>query len=144
LEEARNWCATVRQSHAAHPSLIYFKSISTGSGWPAALGALLDLALIAEHLIDDDRLYGPAVLLREEGASMAKELALIIGLEPQATALAEPELQQLAQRLATSGYPIRPNPNYLAMAKQRAEHIGCVDALAQHLGRPTAVLVRQA
>jgi len=143
LEEARNWCATVRQSHAAHPSLIYFKSVSTGAGWPAALGAMLDLALIAEHLIDDERLYGPAVLLREEGARMAKELALIVGLEAQATVLAEPELQQLAKRLATSGYAMRANPNYLAMAKQRAEHIGCVDALAQHLGRPSTVLVRQ-
>ena len=44
LDEGRNWCATVRQSHSAHPSLIYFQSVGTGAGWPAALGALLDLA----------------------------------------------------------------------------------------------------
>jgi hypothetical protein len=47
LREGRNWCATVRQSHSAHPSLIYFQSVGTGAGWPAALGALLDLALFA-------------------------------------------------------------------------------------------------
>jgi hypothetical protein len=143
LEEARNWCAIVRESHSAHPSLIYFRSIATGAGWVAALGAMLDLALIAEHLIDDDRLYGPAVLLREEGARMARELALIAGLKPKDVRNDEPELAQLARRLATSGYPLRANPNLPAMASQRAAHRGCVEALAEHLGRPTAVLVRQ-
>src|SRR6185436_2165913 len=43
LHNGRDWCANLRQSHASHPSLIYFRSIGTGSGWPAALGALLDL-----------------------------------------------------------------------------------------------------
>ena len=38
LEESRDWCATVRQSHSSHPSLIYFQSVGTGAGWPAALG----------------------------------------------------------------------------------------------------------
>ena len=27
LVESRNWCATVRQSHSAHPTLIYFQSV---------------------------------------------------------------------------------------------------------------------
>jgi hypothetical protein len=143
LDEGRNWCATVRQSHSSHPSLIYFRSTSTGAGWPAALGAVLDLALIAEHLIDDERLYGPAVLLREEGARMAKELALMIRLTPKDHHTDEAELEQLANRLATSGYRLRPNPNFLAIAKQRSEHMSCVDAIAEHLGRPTAILIRQ-
>jgi hypothetical protein len=104
---------------------------------------MLDLALIAEHLIDDDGLYGAAVLLREEGARMARELALIIGLKPAPPRSAGPELDQLAERLKTSGYGLRANPNYLAMAKQRADYMSCVDALAEHLGRPTAVLIRQ-
>ena len=143
LEEARNWCATVRQSHSAHPSLIYFRSVSTGAGWPATLGAILDLALIAEHLIDDDTLYGPAVLLREEGRLMVRGLAEIIGVKPLDPKPDEAELTQVATRLATSGYPLRANPNFAAIAAQRAEHISCVNALAEHLGRPTAVLIRQ-
>ena len=143
LEEARNWCATVRQSHASHPSLIYFRSVSTGAGWPAALGAVLDLALIAEHLIDDDRLYGPAILLREEGARMARELALIAGLEPTQVRTEEADFAQLSTRLATSGYAIRSNPDLRAMASQRAAHMSCVNAIAEHLGRPTTVLIRQ-
>jgi len=143
LEESRNWCATVRQSHSSHPSLIYFRSMSTGAGWPAALGALLDLGLIAEHLIDDDRLYGPAILLREEGARMARELALIIGLKRNERTTDEAELRQLVQRLATSGYRLRENANLQVIAKQRDEYMGCVDALAEHLGRPTTILIRQ-
>ena len=54
LRDGRDWCATVRQSHSNHPSLIYFQSVGTGSGWPAALGALLDLALLGEQCLDDD------------------------------------------------------------------------------------------
>jgi hypothetical protein len=143
LEDARTWCATVRQSHSSHPSLIYFQSIGTGSGWPAALGATLDLGLIAEHLIDDDGLYGPAVLLREEGARMAKELAVMVGVRPKKVETPIAELKQLEERLQTSGYPLRRNRNLEAMASQRGEHMSCVNALADHLGRATTVLVRQ-
>ena len=53
------------------------------------------------------------------------------------------ELEQLSQRLASSGYSLRSKPNLQAMAAQRADHMSCVDALAEHLGRPTAVLIRQ-
>ena len=144
LKEGRNWCATVRQSHSAHPSLIYFKSTSTGAGWPAALGAILDLALIVEHIIDDEQLYGPAVLLREEGARMARDLASESRLEPVPVATDEIELQQLVARLQSSGYAVRSKVDLRTMAKNRADHMSCVNALAQHLGRPTAVLIRQA
>lgn len=143
LEEARTWCATVRQSHSSHPSLVYFQSVGTGSGWPAALGAALDLALIAEHLIDDDKLYGPAVLLRQEGARMARELALTVGVKPSEAQTSVSALEQVAQRLGGSGYALRSEPTLGAMAAQRSEHMSCVDALAEHLGKPTAVLIRQ-
>lgn len=143
LEESRTWCATVRQSHSSHPSLIYFQSVGIGSGWPAALGAALDLALIAEHLIDEDTLYGPAVLLREEGARMARGLALTVGVRPKEAQTAVSELEQVSRRLESSGYSLRPNPNLDAMAMQRADQMSCINALAEHLGKPTAVLIRQ-
>ncbi|HEX5239320.1 MAG TPA: hypothetical protein VFW39_12765 [Sphingomicrobium sp.] len=144
LREGRNWCATVHESHSNHPSLIYFQSVSTGAGWPAALGTLLDVALLAEQCIDDDRLRGAAVLLREEGASTARELAQIIGLHASPSDGEEPELRQAADRLRGSGYPMRENIDFSAMAMQRAQHQGCVRALADHLGKPAATLVRQA
>jgi hypothetical protein len=142
LVEGRDWCAAVRQSHAAHPSLVYFQSIGIGAGWPAALGAMLDLALITEYFIDDDHLYGPAVLLNAEGTRMARELGGLIGLDPLHSKPDEGELRQLLGRLAQRGYRTRPNPNFAAMARKRAEYCGWVDAIADHLGKPTAVLVR--
>jgi hypothetical protein len=142
LVEGRDWCAAVRQSHAAHPSLVYFQSIGIGAGWPAALGAMLDLALITEFLIDDDDLYGPAVLLNADGTRMARELADLIGLDPTDSQTNEAELRQIADRLVQCGYRTRPNPDFAAMASKRAEYCGWVDAIADHLGKPTAVLVR--
>ena len=101
LSEARNWCATVRQSHTAHPSLIYFRSAATGAGWPAAFGALLDLALFAEHCLDDDRLFGPAVLLREEGLRMARELCRAMAARSSGSSARRRAQQILAQVGAT-------------------------------------------
>ena len=133
----------MRQSHSSHPSLIYFQSVGTGSGWPAALGAVLDLALIAEHMIEDEDLYGPAVLLREEGARMARELAMMVGVQPVEAPTSAAELQQVSRRIAGSGYKLRDPINFAAMATQRLEHMSCVNALASHLGRSSTVLIRQ-
>ena len=143
LKEGRDWCATVRQSHSNHPSLIYFQSVGTGAGWPAALSALLDLALITEHLLDDDSLAGPAVLLREEGRHMARELSLVARVRPVPVKGDEMELKQAAEQLRGAGYSIRADANMDMMAGQRADYRSCVDALAAHLGKPSSVLVRQ-
>jgi hypothetical protein len=143
LIEGRNWCATVRQSHCAHPTLIYFQSIGVGAGWPAALGAILDLALLAEHCIEDESLYGPAVLLRQEGTRMAAELMALANVDPKEVSVEEAELKQAANRLSTSGYPLRESRDYSAMSVQRSEYLGYVNAMADHLGKPTAMLIRQ-
>jgi hypothetical protein len=143
LREGRNWCATVCQSHSNHPSLIYFQSIGTGPGWPAALGALLDLALLSEQCLDDPPLRGAALLLREEGARMARDLVGVIGLRPGNTGGDEALLKQSAEQLRSAGYRIRADTDFAAMASQRGEYESCVNALAEHLGKPTAVLVRQ-
>lgn len=144
MREGRDWCATVRQSHANHPFLIYFQSIETGSGWPAALGALLDLALVSEQILDDPSLKGPAMLLREQGTRMARELAEVISLEPGEVASSEAELRQAAEQLRDGGYAIRDNADFLAISGKRAVYCSCVDALADYLGKPTVQLVRQA
>ena len=143
LQEGRDWCATVRQSHSAHPSLVYFQSVGIGPGWPAALGALLDLALIMELIVDDERLYGPAVLLGAEGVRMARELAAVIGLKPVDSPPQEAELRELVPRLSGSGYTLRDEPDFSTMAQRRAEYVSCVDAIAEHLGKATAVLIRR-
>jgi len=141
LEEGRNWCATVRQSHSAHPSLIYFQSVATGAGWPAALGTILDLALFSHELIDEDSLYGPAMLLGEEGNRMARELALMIGVERIQLPTDAADLRAVAERLAKSGYAMRAEPDFTAILRQRDEYMTCVGALAEHLGKPSNQLI---
>jgi hypothetical protein len=143
LRDGRDWCATVRQSHANHPSLIYFQSVATGTGWPAALGALLDLALISERLLDQDSLRGAAVLLREEGTHMARELAAVISLKPVPVAPDEPQLIQAVEQLRAAGFRVRDNADLAAIAELRTEYLRCVEALANHLGKPSTELVRQ-
>jgi ion channel len=143
LRDGRDWCVTVRQSHSNHPSLIYFQSVGTGSGWPAALGALLDLALLSEQCLDDRSLDGAAMLLREDGIRMARELARVINLPPSQVDPDEAELRQAAEQLGAGGYAIRANADFRAIAGQRAAYQSYVDALARHLGKATGGLVRQ-
>lgn len=143
LREWRDWCATVRQSHSNHPSLIYFQSVGTGSGWPAALGAVLDAALLAEYCIDDPALHGPALLLRDEATRMARQLAEV-RVKPLAVDGDEPQLRQAVEQLRSSGYKIYADVDFSVMAQQRADYLSFVDALAAHLGKPTTILVRQA
>lgn len=142
LREGRDWCATVRQSHSSHPSLIYFQSIGAGAGWPAALGALLDLALISEHILDDETAYGPAVLLGEEAKRMAESLARVSKLDPELQPTTEEEIRDVADRLKRSGYTLHARIQYSALAEQRARDLACVRAMASHLGKPSTVLVR--
>ena len=143
LRDSRDWCATVRQSHSNHPSLIYFQSVGTGSGWPAALGAILDVALISEYFLDDPSLRGAAVLLRDEGTRMARELARVINVRAVDVVEDEAELKQAAEQLREAGYRIRVDFDLTAMSNQRADYRSCVDALAEHLGKPATMLVRQ-
>jgi signal transduction histidine kinase len=143
LREGRDWCATVRQSHSNHPSLIYFQSVGTGSGWPAALGALLDVALLSETCLEDESLRGPAMLLRDEGTRMARELAAVVGVRPLEVTPDQPELVQAAEQLRASGYALRDDVDVSVISEQRMAYRSCVDALAEHLGQPRAALVRQ-
>lgn len=141
LRDGRDWCATVLQSHASHPSLIYFRTIGTGSGWPAALGALLDLALIVERWIDAEELRGLAMLLREDGCKMSDALGSLIGIEPDAPAPDEGAARSMSERLRAAGYPPRRDFDAAAFARDRAEHGRWIEALAAHLGRSPAPLL---
>lgn len=141
MKEGRDWCATVRQSHSSHPSLIYFRSVGTGAGWPAALGALLDLAFICERWIDDESLYGPSILLRDDGGKMARELASLIRLEPIADNVGPEEMRSVAERLEKVGLPFRVGLDFAQEAEVRALLQSCVNALADHLGNSPAQLL---
>lgn len=141
LREGRNWCATVRQSHSAHPSLIYFQTSGTGAGWSAALGALIDLALIAEYCLDDRTLRGPAVLLGAEAARLANQICAVIRLAPGGCECGTADVERLAARLAAAGYAIRADFDAAALAERRGTLHATVESLAAHLGKPRAPLL---
>jgi hypothetical protein len=141
LRDGRDWCASVRQSHASHPSLIYFRSTGTGSGWPAALGALLDLALILERCLDMPDLRGLAILLREDASHMCRELSRLIALDPDPARPDRGDAAAMAARLAAAGYKGQDGFDAAAFAHERESYSEWVRALARHLGRENARLL---
>jgi hypothetical protein len=143
LEDGREWCASVRQSHVAHPSLIYFRSLGTGAGWPAALGALLDLALIVELFLDD-RDRGAAILLREDGTRMASDLADVLNLDRAPPPLGREEVDGALRRLAEAGYEISAAAEPECFLRLRTRHSESVAAIAAHLGTPPSAFLPRA
>jgi hypothetical protein len=141
LREGREWCATVLQSHASHPWLVYFRSVGTGSGWPAALGVLMDLALIAEFVLDEPHLRGPAVLVREQAGRLAHDLADLVNMPGVAVGTSTEESQRLRARLVACGWQLRDDSDAALFIEQRDAHTGRIQALADHLGSARAPLV---
>ncbi len=143
LRDGRDWCASVLQTHASHPSLIYFRSVGAGTGWPGALGALMDLALIFEMLVDDPEARATAVLLREEGLRLIRQLSDLIGLRPKYESRSINEVQALCARLRAAGYHLQRSIDTGVFAARRVEHAHCVHAVAEHLGTARALLLPQ-
>lgn len=141
LHRGRDWCASVLQSHASHPSLIYFRSVGTGAGWPATLGALMDLALIFELLVDDRAARAPAVLLRLEGLRLVDEINGLLGLEPGKDETTSADGLKLCARLSAAGYASRSPLDAAEFADRRRDHAKRVQAIAAHLGTPNAPLL---
>lgn len=140
LRGARDWCAMVLQSHASHPSLIYFRSAGVASGWPVTLGALVDLALIVEHMLLAPRLHGLAVLAREEGEGLANTLAGLLALAPTPATTVEADLAGLRERLERAGYAVSPDFDGAAFAATRQRCLACIESLVTHLGMAGAPL----
>ncbi len=134
LRDGRDWCAKVLQSHGSHPTLIYFRSSGTQSGWPAALGAMLDLALVIELLLDAPEWRGPAALFRQEGSQLAETLSGVIGLKSLERIPSQGQILTLVSRLKRAGYRVQRRPQLAEFSKERSHLAGCVAAAAVHLG----------
>jgi hypothetical protein len=141
LRRGRDWCAGVVQSHATHPTLIYFRSASVGAGWPATLGSLVDITLMAEFLLDEPTVRGPAVLLRQQATHLSHELTALLGLAPVVTSSPEWEVEAVCTRLKTAGYKLRERPDVAGFLAARAEEMSRITALSHHLGTPDAPLL---
>ncbi|TFY96181.1 hypothetical protein [Ramlibacter humi] len=143
LRDGRRWGAAVLQSHVSHPSLVYFRSAGAGAGWPAALGTLVDLALILECLVDEPGTRGPAVLAREQAERLSDSIADLLGLLPAAADASPADFRELCGRLARAGYRLQASPDERRFVERRSEHAGRIAALSRHLGMTPAPLVRE-
>ena len=141
LRGARDWCATVLQSHASHPSLIYFRSAGTGSGWPATLGTLVDLSLLIEMVLDRPKLVGSALLLRAQALRLSTAVTELLGLDPQPLPDAREHLGGVCERLRAAGYPLRGDIDARRFSECRQRDAGRIEALAKHLGTEGAPLL---
>jgi hypothetical protein len=141
LRDGREWCAAVLQSHASHPSLIYFRSAGVGSGWPATLATLVDLTLIFEHVVDEPGLCGLATLVRDEAEHLARELASLLQLEPVATTDTPSQVDALCTRLRAAGYAVRGDVDVSGFMAARAACLGPIEALSRHIGLSGTPLV---
>lgn len=141
LREGRTWCATVLQSHATHPWLVYFRSVGTASGWPAALGTLSDVSVIVELLIEDSRMHVAAVLAREQSERLANGLVEMLGLESQPAAASLEDAERLCARLTAAGYRLREDRDIDRFLATRNRLAGAIEAMAQHLNMQAAPLL---
>lgn len=141
LRDGRDWCASVLQSHATHPSLIYFRSAGVGCGWPAALGALMDLCLIVELLLEEPHARGQASLARDEADHLSGEMTRLLGLPSAAISSSTAQVDALCRRLSTAGYTVRKEIDAAVFIAARAAHAGPIEALSRHLGLPGAPLL---
>ena len=72
---------------------------------------------------------------------MAKELALISRVERTDAKTDQSTLHSVRDRLAEAGYPMSSEVDFPEMARVRTDYTSCVDALAEHLGKPSAPLL---
>ncbi|OSI73305.1 hypothetical protein BSZ22_07840 [Bradyrhizobium canariense] len=112
-----------------------------GSGWPATLGAMMDLALMFELLIEDRESRAPAILLRSEGLRLIDNLNGLIGLEAESDDTSAAAVPRVCARLTAAGYKVRSSVDAAEFAEQRGKHAGRVRAAAEHLGTTAAPLI---
>ncbi|MBK6009458.1 hypothetical protein JJB11_25450 [Ramlibacter ginsenosidimutans] len=141
LRHGRDWSASVLQSHESHPPLIYFRSAGTAAGWPATVGALIDLSLVIELLLDEPQWRGAAVLLREQCERLVEDLATLLHLEPAPAEATPADVDVVRERLRVAGYRLRADADPAAFLAARQQQAACVQALSRHLGTPGAPLL---
>jgi hypothetical protein len=141
LRRGREWCVGVLQSHVSHPSLIYFRSAGTETGWPAALATLVDVSLIVDMLVELPGANAAAALVRDDSDRLGRDLGALLGLEPAPNPVTARDVEALRDRLAAAGYRLRRDADLQAFVTARGRHVGPIDALSRHLGAPLAPLL---
>ncbi|HEY4113632.1 MAG TPA: hypothetical protein VGM17_06170 [Rhizomicrobium sp.] len=142
FREWRNWSNAVLYSHAAHPVLAYFRSVSANIDWPTAAEVALDAASLLLAFVDEKNI-GQAALLHRDGSRLAAVMARIFEVElKDAPAVTPAAVAVLRDRLSVAGYPLKSEKDAAEVfAKLRSDYAGRLAALAKHVGAATAELL---
>jgi hypothetical protein len=103
-----NWAAEVLESHLAFPLLLYFRSSHDNEAWLNSFGAVMDAAALVMTTLEDLP-QGRALVFLRVGKHLVDDLALYLGVPRDgAPGLEADEHAQACDRLAASGYRLRP------------------------------------
>ena len=135
FREWRDWSAATLYSHASHPVLAYFRSISSEMDWPLAIGAVLDAAALYVAYVGGKE-TGAAMFLHRDGARLTAELARAFRVgDRDPDPLTEAQTDALRARLAAAGYEVREGRHaHDRFVSLRGDYHGRLSALAAHFG----------
>jgi hypothetical protein len=129
---AQTWCAEVLGTHLAYPPLCYFRSSHVGMSWVAALGAVLDAAVLTISTVEGVP-KGQARLAHSVGAHLVYDVAHYFRLlGPELTLVEYQEFLAARGRLAACGFTLADEEqSWQAFATLRAEYASSLNSLAR-------------
>lgn len=113
FREWEAWFIDVEESHTSQPSLVFFRSPSSGRSWITAAGCVLDTAAIVESVIDRPHNGRTSILLRTGYISLRRIADFFqISYDPDPGAddqisVTREEFDQVCRTLETRGLPLR-------------------------------------
>ncbi len=139
MRDAQEWVASLMESHLAYPVLAFFRSSHDDQSWVGTLGALLDVSLIADTILDD-RGYGEARMCLRIGRHAVHDLADFFGTNRRtraASGIARKDFEDACDRLAAAGYALRDRDTaWPVFARIRGEYAAYLDAMAHFFQIP--------
>jgi len=135
FESWEEWTAVLRQTHGAHPVLLYFRSGEPHDDWVTALGAVMDAAALVLAAIPDGP-KGNAELLWRNGLKTVRQVCGLLGLKGECgTGGADDDARDALKRLREAGYEVLPDAEAIPEILRRRRDYGAMIALlAAHFG----------
>ena len=135
------WTAEVLDTHVSYPLLGYFRSSHDNVSWISSLGAVLDAASLVLTTIKGLP-TGHAKITHRVGTHLVEDIANILGLKGEGSAVERAEFAVVYAKLGKVGYELEPEDDaWRAFERERASYAGRLLALADYWATPAPVWV---
>ena len=135
------WTAEVLDTHVSYPLLGYFRSSHDNVSWISSLGAVLDAASLVMTTIKGLP-TGHAKITHRVGTHLVEDIANILGLKGEGSAVDRDEFAVVYTKLSKVGYELEPEDDaWHAFERERASYAGRLLALADYWATPAPVWV---